>query len=851
VAAGGNAGVGASAAVSYLSHDVSARVEDLGSAAERLTAERVEVLADNNALVISLAGSAGVATGGKGFGLSGSVGVNLVNTTTRADVVNSHLDLGDSSHDEPDVNVIARDRASIWSLAGAVGVGGAAGFGAGISVNYVGGDSAILGDDARASAGVQASLEGGSLRGAEDVRVVSSVTSLIRSLALGVGASNKVAGSGSVAVNLIDTQQRSRLIDADIADSAGGLVVDSQERSQLITISGAAAGAGKVALAGSVAVNVVNHDQLSQVSGGTVDVAGDARVAASSEGLVVSVALGGAAAGKVGLAGAITVNAISGQTAAVVGDGAGITAGGAITVQALSNNQVVVIALGAAGGGTVAGGVSASTVQTQDAILARVEGGARLVAETGNVEILAGLSDGAERDNFALQRVGVDVDLDTYGAGSAEEDEDDPAEAGMAQRDTSDLDMSSAVINISFAGAGGGTAAGAGAVGLNWLQTSVRADVIGSSTRITAGDSIAVQARDRSALLNFGFAIAGGGTVAGGAAITFNYIGGDPSNPSRSLQSEDDVDTSQDLFTTSTEDDLDLDLVPGEVAAVVDGATLEADTESLEDDEAGRILVDAAAESILFNFSAGGSGGGTAALSGSIGINFIKHRVTAAIDGGAEVTGRSVEVLSTLAPISINVAGAASGAGTVGIAGASATTDYNSAIQARVSGDGTLVTATDGDIRVEAELRRIDQTESVLDAEDIAQAEGEGTDSDAEYQDDDGEGGEGAGADKGPEQIAGDADDAPDMPSPTEAGDQIFTVAISGAASGTASIAGALSLNWMRSTAEAEVLDGATLVADKGDVKVRAADRLGMNSFTIAAGASGSFSVAGYMAYNF
>ncbi|MFW6346600.1 MAG: hypothetical protein ACOC0M_09770, partial [Halomonas sp.] len=46
VAAGGNAGVGASAAVSYLSHDVSARVEDLGSADERLTAERVEVLAD-------------------------------------------------------------------------------------------------------------------------------------------------------------------------------------------------------------------------------------------------------------------------------------------------------------------------------------------------------------------------------------------------------------------------------------------------------------------------------------------------------------------------------------------------------------------------------------------------------------------------------------------------------------------------------------------------------------------------------------------------------------------------------------------------------------------------------------
>ncbi|MCA1807285.1 MAG: hypothetical protein LC687_05495, partial [Actinobacteria bacterium] len=593
-------------------------------------------------------------------------------------------------------------------------------------------------------------------------------------------------------------------------------------------------------------VNFVTNNQLARISGGIIDAEGGVLVDAASDTVLVSVAFGGAAAGTVGLAGAITVNTIAGQTLADVTGGADIDGGEDITVQAKDNNRVVVVALGAAGAGTVAGGVSASTTQLDNAILSRVEN-ADLDAD-GDVTVQAGLADDDERGEFDLASAGVDVDLASYGTSDDSDDaeEGEEGDAGLAARDTDDLDMSAGVINISFAGAGGGTAAGAGAVGLNWLRNSVRAEV-SSGSKLTAGNDIDVLANDKSTLLNFSFGIAGGGTVAGGAAISFNYIGGDPSNPSRSLQSEeDDTDTSQDLFMVETEEEDQVDFTIGEVAAVVDGSTLEADK---------AVTVDAQAKSMLINFTAGGAAGGTVALSGSIGINFIKHQVNAEISGGADVKshgvdddGIGIQVTAGLAPISINVAGAASGAGTVGLAGASATTDYNSSIKAQVLGDDTTLTALDGHIVVDALLRR--STEGAydgLESDDIEQADVDNTDEDADVPEDD----------KGAEKTPGDAgnddfdtSDAPDVPSPTAEGDQIFTAAISGAASGVASVAGALSLNWMRSTAEAEV-EGAELEASQGDVRIGAEDNLGMNAFTVAAGASAVFSAAGYMSYNY
>ncbi|NOG32822.1 hypothetical protein HLB35_15595 [Halomonas sp. TBZ9] len=756
--------------------------------------------------------------GGKGAGIAGTVGVNIVNNTTLAALEHSNLSL--NAGDEADVHIIATDSASVWSLAGALGFGSKAGFGVAIGINTL-------------TNSTEARLADTRINQAESVTIDASARGLIRSAAVGVGVSSAVGGSGSVSGNIIVNEINANLTRSRIEQTSGEVAISAYNQAVVLSYAGAVAGGAKAGVAGSLAANFVIFDQAALVNGGTIN-ANALNVSSISDTLVFSVGFGAAAAGKGGFAGAVTISTIAGQTLAEIGGGAEVSVDDDIDVQAQDITRVAVIAFGAAGASTVAGGGSLSTTILDNAVIARVADDAVLTTAS-DINVFAGLSEESQ-PILSLRQLGIDVDLKEYGVGSS--DADDASDAGLAAR-SDDFDLSAGVINISFAGAGAGTVAGSGAVGLNWLRSSVRAEVSGQSTRLNAGGDITVVAKDQSAVINVAFAVAGAGTVAGGAAIAFNYIGGDPTNPSRSLQSEDDIDTSQDLLITNVQDNNEREFVAGEVAAVIEGAELVA---------GGDITVDAQAESILANLTAGGAAAGTVALSGSIGINFVRHQVVADISDGADVTGRSVQVTAGLAPISINIAGSANGSGTVGLAGASATTDINTAVRASIRGAATSVTATEGDVVVDALMRRI--TEGVyegINERDLAQADVDNTDPDADIADED--------DDKTPLSVLEsvglvDTDDAPGLPTPTQAGDQIFTAAISGAGSGQVAIAGALSLNWMRSTAEA-VIEGATVKAYQGDVSVKAEDRLGMNAFTIAAGASGAVSALGYMAYNY
>ena len=84
--------------------------------------------------------------------------------------------------------------------------------------------------------------------------------------------------------------------------------------------------------------------------------------------------------------------------------------------------------------------------------------------------------------------------------------------------------------------------AGAGSVTLNWMRNSVIAeivdiaDVLPNADEITVGGQLSVEARDTSTINS----VAGAITVAGygsekasgaiGASVSYNYLGGDPSN---------------------------------------------------------------------------------------------------------------------------------------------------------------------------------------------------------------------------------------------------------------------------------------------------------------------------------
>ncbi|HAR08400.1 MAG TPA: hypothetical protein DCR98_08315, partial [Cobetia sp.] len=336
--------------------------------------------------------------------------------------------------------------------------------------------------------------------------------------------------------------------------------------------------------------------------------------------------------------------------------------------------------IGAAGAGTVAGGVSSGTVQVDNAIVARVTG-ATLIAG-GDVAVWAGLAERSGRAALELSALGLEVDPATQGT----ETNPSTGSSDIATRDMSNMDWTAGVINLTIAGAGAGSVAGSAAVGLNWLRSSVLAEVSGGAS-ITAADSVSVLAQDKKGLVNFSFGAAGAGNAAGGAAIAFNYLGGDPSDPSRTVDntSDQNVDASEDAFILQGERS-DHGYSVGQIAALIDASSVTATS--------GDVLVDARSEASMLNITAGGAGAGAVALAGSIGINFMQNDVLASIGNGAVVMASAgdVSVHASVAPIMINVAGAAAGAGSVGLAGASATNDMASTLSASILGASTEVT---------------------------------------------------------------------------------------------------------------------------------------------------------------
>ncbi|MGL6251092.1 MAG: hypothetical protein ACRC3F_09255, partial [Billgrantia desiderata] len=254
----------------------------------------------------------------------------------------------------------------------------------------------------------------------------------------------------------------------------------------------------------------------------------------------------------------------------------------------------------------------------------------------------------------------------------------------------------------------------------------------------------------------------------------------------------------------------------GQVAAVIDNATVTA--------EAGNVTVESRAEAQLLNITAGGAGAGKVALAGSIAINFMQHDLLARIGGGAQVSANAAEdgaqtghvfVSASVAPIMINIAGAAAGAGAVGLAGASATNDMASIVSARIDGSATRVTA-DGNVDVQARLLRVTDGVPQMNVD---------------------------------SSLIPEEEETGDRPATPEQGDQIWSFALSGAGAGKVAVSGALSLNWLRSNVEA-VIDAAEVTAE-GDVRVAASDDLGLNAFTVAASGAGAFAAAGYFAYNY
>ncbi len=875
---GGKAGVGVGVAYSSIDNDISSRIDSVASITHT---GNLDVTATTGGVIVAVTGSVGVATGATtGFGLTGTLSINLLSMDVDASILNTTSTPGSTGN----ISVIASDTSSIFSFAGGFAAGKTVGLGAALAINDV-------------SNTIFARVEGSTLRSNGNFTVKAEEKAVLTTISVGGAGSGKFAAGVGVAVNLINNKVGAYVtrntfnsdetevdlgtgdtVFVSIGHSAGGVAgesyryigstalqkvdlnaenfantanwlslgvdssdilvdgavtVEAKDMITVVSIAGGLAGStGPAAIGASVGVNLIANTTVAEVDNSKVEsTTATIDVTASADSSLIAVAIGGAGGKTLAIGGSVSVNEVKNTVEAKVTNGSDLDAVGDINIQSADSTSMIVVSGGLAGAGKVAIGASVGTVQIDNQIRAIVDG-ASITSSAGSINVTAGFTPS-----------GNDQDLSAAGLGPANlPDEVDP---------------SAQIINITVAGGGAGTFAAGAAISLNWLKNTVEASITDST--VLADINVNVAARDDADLIGVAVGATGAGTAAVGAAVSFNYIGGDPGDPSRTDTPADDTSANS-----------------GVVRAFIDNSDVDATT--------GEINVLAASDAKIINVTVGGAGAGTVAVAGSISINFIKMEVDAAILNGAVVNaGTSVNVGSSARPSMIIVAGAGSGAGTVAVGLAAATNDMRSNVKARIEGSGTTVTALNNDINVTAQVLApaaqasvalgADMTTVNADKATYSSVEGDvfintnDTVYVSEGHNDTGAGTEGnrykfLGTDQaldlrtenfsntGRWQDLG-VDQVGNTDKPIIVDAQIWSFAVAGGGAGTVAVNGSLALNWIRNDIDAHISNGAAATANNGTVRLLAEDKASMSVLAGSGGGAGVVAVGVGVAYNY
>ena len=569
---------------------------------------------------VTLAGA-----GGQSFGIGGAISLNWLKNKVAA-----YIDEGANVNAKTEINVQAKDEATILSVA--LGVAGSVAGGAGgaaVSINYIGGN---------------------------DFDLSPYLTSTFLSSGL-LGLDTLVPDRGYVRA----------YIEGATVDAGGDVSVLAHGASILTNVSIGGAGAGANAVGGSIAVNFIRNDITADIRNGA-DVDADGKldlVALSTETMIVAAGGGaGSGANAAGIVVAVNESFITAE-ASIKGALTEVDVANNIQVNAADSTTMFVLAVGGAGASTNAAGAAIATTNVGNTVSATIDAAA-VNSSAGSVDVTAG-----------VLPTGTDLNLSILGLNL----DGLPPEL--------DLDLGSQIITLAVGGAGSGVNAAGGAVSLNWLKNNVSASITNGAV-VVAKNAINVKAKDEATIVSAAIGVAFSGANAGGVAIAFNYIGGDPLDLTPFLESEfvrPDNSTSTDSAS---------------VLAYIDNANVQSTT--------GSVNVEAEGLATLTNLSVGGAGSGANAIGGSIAFNFIRNSIKADIKNGSTVNANgTVDVLASSSEQLIVSAGAASGAGAVAASIVTAVNETAATVRASIVGAATDVNAS-GNLRVLA----TDQTHLVL-----------------------------------------------------------------------------------------------------------------------------------------
>ncbi|MEJ2723027.1 MAG: LEPR-XLL domain-containing protein [Deltaproteobacteria bacterium] len=580
---GGKAGIGASVALNKNYNTTKATIRD--SIIEHDGGLILEAINDNEIQ----SGAAGIAASKDTLGASGAVSLNFIDNEVEASVSGSS---NRNSTDNGSISLLAKDDSLIESLAGAVGASKKIGFGGALAYNSIENTITAYIDDSELETSGSLSVQALSL-------------GKIKTISAGAAGAEKFTLAGAVSLNFIESTIDAHIsssLDIDATDSISVLATDSAAISAL---SGSVAGAGKVAIGASVGYNdIANTTTASIVSSDVNSSGGNIVVGASESADVTAIAAGGAGAGKVAIGGSVTINDIGNTTKAYIGGNATVVADGSVVVAAHDDLGMILVAGVLGGAGTAAIGVSNTTVVTDNTVESYI-GDAQVTArgkqdtvdvaaaekdDNGNrtTEGLTGLAVTAtsweDIQSFAVAGEGagkaaiagsatVNVLTETTTAyiGQDATINGDNADAGVTQDVSVVAYDDTEILSVAGALSGAGTAAiGAGAdVGV--IEKETQAYVWANT--VNARRNVKVQANSTEDILSISASLGGAGTagIAGSAGV---YV---MDNKTRAFIGDDPTDTVDLTGATTTVmaggsvlvfamDDSELDIIAGNIA---------------------------------------------------------------------------------------------------------------------------------------------------------------------------------------------------------------------------------------------------------------------------------------------
>lgn len=495
----------------------------------------VNLDAENTGAMWSISASG---AGGDKVGIAGSVAYSTIGNVTEAAIDNAHVD-ADST-----VILDADDTSDIRSVAGAASYGGKAGIGAGVAISTVGSDTL-------------ARINGGSVNGDAGVSASATNDNDIFSVAAALGASQGVAVSGSVTVNVISNRTEASSTGAVVTAGGNAVNLDADDISDILSIAGSVAlSSGQAAVGIAAAYNEIDNDTSALATGSTLS-GTSVGIEANESAQIGSYAVGGSGSAKVSVTGSLGINTITNTTTASA-TGATLTATGEAKVRATDASRIESVTGAAAVGGNGAVGAAGSYNHIGSAVKAEISGGTvsgsnvRVDAErAGTLDVWAISGSGAGTAGFAGSIALNDAGGDTtarVGEGA------DVSATGNALVIAATDD---AISSKAGAAGLGGTLGAAGAIAFNDIHADTLAEVSGAHTKVTGlGNGgvaqvdngalgsgatldarqqkdnlrgVAVVASSTSMVENYAISASGGGNAAIAATVSVAMIGGSTS----------------------------------------------------------------------------------------------------------------------------------------------------------------------------------------------------------------------------------------------------------------------------------------------------------------------------------